>query len=331
MTGSQVAFWFMAFGVRFCNRFMPLLTLNWQNQTLFSSPIARCWRALALGGFTCALVLLSWQLAVPWAAWPLPSVQWQQHQEMTQLASKHMAAQQNMTSAFEANMAQLRAAALEHHQQMDDLILAWPNSAIRLSLLNLLHQMAQQRGLQVLQLKSTPEPEQHGYEGSSVKFNVLGTEWATHAYWQALNQLFQNGLWVSWVYRLLPDGQYALEGHLSLLWDAQDAFTDTGVALQDHAAASKKQAVPLPSVQHVLPDQSHGQMRLVGSAQAEHSEKPTTAWTWIRSGAQVHLVRPGQLLGKEQLMVRFADAEGLWLSPGEGLSDIQLGWDGVKP
>ncbi len=55
---------------------------------------------------------------------------------------------------------------------------------------------------------------------------------ATASFWKALNQWFQNGNWTAISWRRLPDGHFSLEGQLHLLWDAQDAFTDTGVELQ---------------------------------------------------------------------------------------------------
>jgi hypothetical protein len=331
VTVSQFELWRMALWVQFFSRLMPTLTLRWQNQKLFSSPLARCLRALFVGLCSFGLVWVSWQFLVPWTAWSVPSFQWQAQQALAQKEAAHRVQKHTHSMAMQTSLSQLRAVNLQQQAQIDDLTLAWPNSVLRLTLLNRLQQMAHQRGLHVLQLKSIPESVQHGYESSSLKFNVRGSEWATHAFWQALNQLFQNGVWVSWAYRLLPDGQYALEGHIALLWDTQDAFTDTGVALQSQADTALPIAKVLPSLEHVLPNHSQAQMRLVGAAQSALAGRGESDWTWIRAGTEIRLIRPGQLLGKEQSMVRHFDAQGLWLSSGEGMPDVRLSWEGGRP
>jgi hypothetical protein len=319
---------------------LPQLHLRWQNQSLFVSPVSRVLRALSLGACALGLMLLLWPVASALLGWSVPTAQWQQHQLQARALADSWAEKQKQEQILQARLEKSRRAAIAHQVQIDELILAWPNSGLRLSLLNRLQSMAQQRGLHVLYLNAAQEAGQQGYEGSALKFSVRGTEWATHAYWQALNQLFQNGLWTSWACRLLPDGQFALEGQMSLLWDAQDAFTDTGVELQEHSTALASQgANPLDSAGHVLPGQSQSQMRVVGAAQpvqrdqhaSANASASASAWTWIRAGTQIHLVRSGQRLGLEQSQAKFADAQGLWLSPGLGQADIQLGWEDVKP
>ncbi len=332
MMTSTAWTWTQAQLARACHAHMPVLWVHWQNHTLFASPFARAGRALALSVATSGALVLLWQSLAGWAA--LPSSRWAQRQLQVRVQTRQQVDQQAQAVGALAAMERLRQVALDQQAQIDEQVLAWPNSALRLSLLNQMQQMAQQRGLHVRHLRSLHEPAQHGYEGSAVHFSVLGTEWAVHAYWQALQQLLQNGAWTSWAIRLQPDGQYSFEGHLALLWDAQDAITDTGVALQWHAsvaASAAAQPVAVPVHAHVLSDQSQAQMRVVGAAQSTLPGNPETAWTWIRSGTSVHLVRPGQLLGREHSKVGFTDALGLRLSAGAGQADSQLGWEVVKP
>lgn len=311
---------------------LPQLHVRWQNQSLFASPLSRVMRALVLSACAFGLSLLLWSAAIALMDWQVPTAQWQQHQLQAHARANQLVTQHGQRQVAQARLEKLRLAALDHQVQMDELTVAWPNSGMRLSLLSRLQSMAQQRGLHVLYLNATPEGAQHGYEGTALKFSVRGTEWATHAYWQALNQLFQNGVWTTWACRVLPDGQYVLEGQMSLLWDAQDAFTDTGVELQDHSATlASEVAGATPSAWHVLPSQSQSQMRVVGAAQATQTDRQASAWTWVRVGTQIHLVRSGQRLGLEQSQAKFTDAQGLWLSPGWGQPDIQLGWEEVKP
>lgn len=331
MNTSKFEFWRVGLLIRFCYSTAPELALRWQNQKLFSSPLSRCLRALLVSLSSCGVVWVGWQFLVSWAALPVPSFQWHAQQTLAQKEAVHQMQQYKHALSMQTSLTQLRAVTSHQQAQIDDLILAWPNSALRLSLLSLLQQMAHERSLHVIQLKSTPESAQHGYEGSSLKFNVRGSEWATHAFWQALNQLFQNGLWLSWVYRLLPDGQYALEGHIALLWDSQDAFTDTGVALQSQAVTAVPIAQAVPTLVHVLPDHSQTHMRLAGSAQGALAGRGESDWAWVRAGSEIRLIRSGQLLGKEQSMVRHVDAQGLWLSSGQGLPDVRLSWEGGQP
>jgi hypothetical protein len=337
MSLSQLLQVFQNAFARWCDVRFPVLHLRWQNQSLFESSSARGMRVLSFGFCWFCLVLLLWQGGSALMDLQVPTAQWQKHQ-LQAIALAHQAAeQQAQRAASESSLHKFRRAAMDRQAAIDELSLAWPNSAVRLTLLSRLQNMAQLRGLQVLQLKTSQEPDQHGFEVSSLTFSVRGTEWATHAYWQALNQFFQNGLWTSWASRLQPDGQYTLDGKLSLLWDAQDAFTDTGVALQEAHVASlvaplvAPQTASLSSHKHVLPEQRQSEMRVVGAAQAENFDKQTTAWTWVRWGTQIHLVQPGQFLGLEHSQAKFADQHGLWLSHGVAQPETQLRWEDVKP
>lgn len=324
MLGELFARWFF--------KCLPLLHLRWQNQSLFTTPLARGMRALGLCAASVGGVLVVWQsLCLAWAL-PVPSVQWTQIQKHALAVASQHAAQQRQAQSSQIQLEQLRRASIDHQTQIDELVLAWPNANLRMSMLSRLQSMAQLRGLQTLQMKALPDAAQQGYEATQLKFSVRGTEWAAHAYWQALNQLFQNGLWLSWSCRLLPDGQYSFEGHMTLLWDAQDAFTDTGLELQSMAAQPTEKPAPhVNSAVHVLPDQSQSQMRVVGAARVAQPGDNSTAWTWIRHGSHIQLVQPGQRLGLEQSQAGYSDDQGLWLKSGRGMPDTQLSWEGGKP
>ena len=310
----------------------PKWVLNWQNQSYFASPMLQAWWVMLLCLCWVGLLQALWRGLVAALALSVPSAQWIERQQQVQEALRQSAVQQTQAMKVQADLAQQDLLIRQHQAQVDDLLVAWPNSAIRLSLLHRLHRMAQQRGVMVQQLKLMPEPAKHGEEASTFKFSVQGAEGAVHAFWQDLDQWLQNGLWSSWVCRRQADGRYVLEGQLSLLWDAQDADTDTGVALQAEAAAlANLQAPSILSSAHVLPKESQSQMRVVGVAQSSHLSDKGAAWTWVRSGSQTHLVRPGQHVGLEQSQAKWTDAQGLWLSPGLGQPDVRLDWDGVKP
>jgi len=143
---------------------------------------------------------------------------------------------------------------------------------------------------------------------------------------------------VTWVFRALPNGLSSLEGQLQLLWDAEDAFTDTGVELLDAALTGPETGrtswTPRKTdenIAHALPDQSQQSMQVVGSARPSGAAENLATWTWIRSGTQIHLVQSGQRLGLEKLRVGQVDDRGLWLLDESGQSDTKLGWEHVKP
>ena len=73
MLGELFARWFF--------KCLPLLHLRWQNQSLFTTPLARGMRALGLCAASVGGVLVVWQsLCLAWAL-PVPSVQWTQIQK----------------------------------------------------------------------------------------------------------------------------------------------------------------------------------------------------------------------------------------------------------
>jgi Tfp pilus assembly protein PilP len=137
-----------------------------------------------------------------------------------------------------------------------------------------------------------------------------------------------------------------LEGQLQLLWDAEDAFTDTGVEVQARGRSAADAKVNLKqklndtnniSLQksHLWPDQSLSQMRLVGAAQSADPTNKDWTWTLLQLGRQIQAVRPGQYLGLENRLVLSLDAQGLWLEGATGtelsLPLTLLAWDKVLP
>ena len=232
--------------------------------------------------------------------------------------------------ALSLTHAQKIEALLEYQSQVDELILAWPNSAFRMQLIHRLQQLAQTKNLHILQMKFTPLPDEQGFEVGTLDFSLKGSQAATFAYWQSLNQLFQNGIWPKLTWRLLPTGEYALEGQIHLLWDADDAFTDTGVELQDASRVlAEKKSLSLDA--RALPDHSVAQMRLVGAVQSLTASQHTLFWTLVQSGQQTSAVKPGQYLGIENRLVLSLDAQGLWLGNEFGQPSSLLAWEKVLP
>jgi DICT domain-containing protein len=59
-------------------------------------------------------------------------------------------------NALSLTHAQRNDALLEYQAQVDELILAWPNSAFRMQLVHRLQQLAQTKNLHIVQMKFTP-------------------------------------------------------------------------------------------------------------------------------------------------------------------------------
>ena len=197
-----------------------------------------------------------------------------------------------------------------------------------MQLVHRLQQLAQTKNLHIVQIKFNPMPDEQGFEVGALDFSLKGSQAATYAYWQSLNQLFQNGVWPKLIWRLLPTGEYSLEGQINLLWDAEDAFTDTGVELQ---AASRVKAKNLSVGERVLPDHSVAQMRLVGTVQTLAEPQTKLFWTLLQSGRQIMAVSPGQYLGIENRRVLSLDAQGLWLADEFGQPATLLAWEKAMP
>ena len=200
----------------------------------------------------------------------------------------------------------------------------------RMQLIHRLQKLAQTKNLHIVQMKFTPLPDEQGFEVGTLDFSLKGSQSATFAYWQSLNQLFQNGIWPKLTWRLLPTGEYALEGQIHLLWDANDAFTDTGVELQDASRVmAEKKSLSLDA--RALPDHSVAQMRLVGAVQSLTASQQTLFWTLVQSGQHTSAVKPGQYLGIENRLVLSLDAQGLWLGDEFGQPSSLLAWEKVPP
>ena len=306
----------------------PQANLRWRNRTLFRSVWARVGRAILMCGVSMVFLFGAWQALTASGLMPSYRLQWQY------MANAHMTRQAeqslqiaNSTALSLAN-AQSNHALLAYQAQVDELILAWPNSAFRMQLVHRLQQLAQTKNLHIVQMKFTPMPDEQGFEAGALDFSLKGSQAATYAYWQSLNQLFQNGVWPKLIWRLLPTGEYSLEGQINLLWDAEDAFTDTGVELQ---AASRVKAKNLSVGERVLPDHSVAQMRLVGTVQTLAEPQTKLFWTILQSGRQISSVRPGQYLGIENRLVLSLDTKGLWLGDEFGQPSTLLAWEKVAP
>ena len=152
----------------------PKWVLNWQNQSFLASPMQQAWMVLLMCLSLCGLVPVIWRGLVAALALSVPSAQWMERQQQVQEALRQSALQQTQAMNVQAGIAQQDLLMHQHQAQVDDLLVAWPNSAIRLTLLHRLHRRAQQRGLLVQQLKLMPEPDVHGLEASTLKFSVQG-------------------------------------------------------------------------------------------------------------------------------------------------------------
>jgi hypothetical protein len=306
----------------------PQAALRWRNRTLFRSVWARVGRAILMCGVSMVFLFGAWQALTAAGLMPSYRLQWQN------MANTHMTRQAEQSlqiansTALSLTNAQRNHALLAYQAQVDELILAWPNSAFRMQLVHRLQQLAQTKNLHIVQMKFTPTPDEQGFEAGALDFSLKGSQAATYAYWQSLNQLFQNGVWPKLIWRLLPTGEYSLEGQINLLWDAEDAFTDTGVELQ---AASRVKAKNLSVGERVLPDHSVAQMRLVGTVQTLAEPHAKLFWTILQSGRQISSVRPGQYLGIENRLVLSLDAKGLWLGDEFGQPSTLLAWEKVAP
>ena len=323
---------FKNLGMRICvslvSKAWPRVTLHWRNRSLFHSVWARVGRAILLCGVSMVFLFGAWQALITSGFVPSYRLQWQY------MANAHMTRQAEQSlqiansTALSLTNAQRNHALLAYQAQVDELILAWPNSAFRMQLVHRLQQLAQTKNLHIVQMKFTPMPDEQGFEAGALDFSLKGSQAATYAYWQSINQLFQNGVWPKLIWRLLPTGEYSLEGQINLLWDAEDAFTDTGVELQ---AASRVKAKNLSVGERVLPDHSVAQMRLVGTVQTLAEPHAKLFWTILQSGRQIIVVRPGQYLGIENRRVLSLDVQGLWLADEFGQPAALLAWEKGAP
>ena len=313
----------------FCFRLWPRFFVRWINQTLWS---AFEWRLFnVLGPLLIAMVCVFsvWYGGVHELGWASHQLRWVQSQEDLSVLRASLAASQLKAASLATQQAQERDTELTLLSQIDELTLPWPNSNVRLILLNQVEKMASQKGLHLLQLKMLKLKVVHGYESSSLHFSVRGTAWATETFWRWLDQKLPNGQWLYLKWSPTPDGRYALEGQMQLLWDAQDAMTDTGVEMawrDGHELAAKVEG----DVPHVLPHLSQTTMRMVGSAQASGPLGETLSWAFVQSDAKVHVVKSGYNLGIENSKVKHANGAGLWLQDRDGQTAMPLAWAQVS-
>lgn len=309
----------------FCFRLWPRLFVRWINQTLWS---AFAWRMFnVFGPLLTAIICVSsvWYVGVHELGWVSHQLRWVQSQEDLNVLRASLTARQLKAASLATQMAQDRDSELALLSQIDEFTLPWPNSNVRLILLNQVEKMASQKGLHLLQLKMLKLKDVHGYEASSLHFNVRGTAWATETFWHWLDQKLPNGQWLYLKWSPTPDGRYALEGQIQMLWDAQDAMTDTGVEMAwrgAHELAAKVEGDAL----HVLPHQSQTTMRMVGSAQANGPLGEALSWAFVQSDAKVHVVKSGHNLGIENSKVQQANGAGLWLQDRDGQTAMPLAW-----
>ena len=306
----------------------PLAALHLRNRTLFRSVWARLGRAILMCGVSMVLLLGAWQALTAAGFMPSYRLQWQHMANAHMTRQAELSLQMANSTALTLAHAQRNHALLEYQAQVDELILAWPNSVFRMHLVHRLQQLAQTKNLHIVQMKFTPMPDEQGFEAGALDFSLKGSQAATYVYWRSLNQLFQNGVWPKLIWRLLPTGEYSLEGQIILLWDAEDAFTDTGVELQ---AASRVKAKITSVDERVLPDHSVAQMRLVGTGQTLAEPQAKLFWTLLQSGRQIIAVRPGQYLGIENRRVLSLDVQGLWLADEFGQPAALLAWEKGTP
>jgi Tfp pilus assembly protein PilO len=311
--------------VEAASRRWPAASLRWRNRQFFATAEARGWRAMVVGSLSMVLVGTGWQM--------LSGAGWihSHHVELKQLQLEQTTLQNNVSllkiksEALALANEKRKASQLEHQLALDELIVAWPNSALRSQLLHRLQRMAHSQNLRIEQMTLTPLPNEHGFEASILSFFVRGSEVTTASFWKALNQLFQNGNWTALTWRRLTDGHFSLEGQVHLLWDTEDAFTDTGVELQANSRSAsevmvKRNVNNTVNVQksHLWPDQPLSQMRLVGAAQSLDPLSKDWTWTLLQLGRQIQAVRPGQYLGIENRRVLSLDTQGLWVEGGTG-------------
>ncbi len=308
----------------------PQADVHWRNRTLFRTMRARIARAILVCVLCTASVQGGWHLLTAADLIQSHHLQWRQLLTALQTQQAEYALQDAKRQALALKMAQRNAALLEYHSQVDELILAWPNSALRMQLISHLQQLARTHKLQLVQMKLTPLNNEQGFELAALDFSLKGAQWATFAYWQSMTQLFQNGIWPALSWRLLPDGEYALEGQVHLVWDAEDAFTDTGVELQEASRVKAEQRDRTLDVR-IFPDHPLGQMRLVGAGQPLSTPHGELFWTLLQSGRQIMAVRTGHYLGIENRRVLSLDAQGLWLGGEGGQPPSLLAWDKGTP
>ena len=315
-------------------KFFPKPSLLWRNGSLWHMAAFRWGVSVVVCGVSGLFIVLLQHLLHQSGLWHSPMALYSETKDAVQDLEVQARNVQIEGAAKTFLVTQKKVALDKLNAQHDDLLAQWPNSALRMPLLSQLQVLALKLGLKVIELKTQPSPNVLGFESTRIHFQVKGSKQATFAYWQNIDRVFVNGIWptLSWV--LQADGQYVLLAQLHLLWDVDDAFTDTGVEVRWHDALVPKLDL---GAAHVFPDQSHAQMRLVGlgfsdalASQALPKMKQTT-WALVKAGPQVLPVQTGQYLGHERAQILFANEQGLWGVVDDGPVQKLLAWEVPKP
>lgn len=315
-------------------QFFPKTSLLWRNGSLWHVAALRWSVSLVVCGVSALFIVLLQQLLHQSGLWVSPMALYTETMDAVQELESQAQTVHIEGAAKTLLLTQKKLALDKLNAQHDDLLAQWPNSALRMPLLSQLQVLALQMGLKVIELKNMPSPDVLGFASARVHFQMKGSKQATYAYWQNINRVFVNGIWPSLSWLLQADGQYVLTAQLHLLWDVDDAFTDTGVEVRWQDALVPQLDL---GAAHVFPDQSHAQMRLVGlgfsdasASQALPNVKQTT-WALVKAGQQVLPVQTGQYLGHERAQILFANEQGLWGAVDGGPVQKLLAWEVPKP
>jgi hypothetical protein len=316
--------------VRTLAKFFPQLVLRWQNNTLLDTPSARLLRALVLCFFSASMAWCAWIANSHWGWTSTPFVMWQENQRDIDSLRERLILknERGLGLLVQQNAWQTKVAETQSH--IDEITALWPNSTSRLTLLAQLYSMAHQQGLEVLHLQSKIQAAVQGYEVSEVQFNLKGSEASTYAFWRSLNQQFPNGRWTHLAWRLLPDQQFSWEARWALAWDAEDAYTDTGVEMLWKLTKPPSAQASTVS-EHLLPNDPLSQMSVAGSAQVSDLINKGTSWALIRSGQKIQWVQPAQFLGREKRQIQAIDGEGVWLKAEVGGALTLLALEVMRP
>ena len=167
-------------GMRKCvslvSKAWPQAAFHWRNRSLFRSVWTRVGRAILLCGVSMAFLFGAWQALIAFEFVPSYRLQWQQmaKENITRVAEQ--ALQKANANALSLTHAQRNDALLEYQSQVDELILAWPNSAFRMQLVHRLQQLAQTKNLHIVQMKFTPMSDEQGFEAGALDFSLKGSQ-----------------------------------------------------------------------------------------------------------------------------------------------------------
>ena len=172
-------------GMRKCvslvSKAWPQAAFHWRNRSLFRSVWTRVGRAILLCGVSMAFLFGAWQALIAFEFVPSYRLQWQQmaKENITRVAEQ--ALQNANANALSLTHSQRNDALLEYQSQVDELILAWPNSAFRMQLVHRLQQLAQTKNLHIVEMKFTPMPDEQGFQAGALDFSLKGSQAATYA------------------------------------------------------------------------------------------------------------------------------------------------------